>query len=306
MTDHYQRLCDELTDVLTFLPDKPEESVDATVRALWFLAAGEPRSAVRALDGTLPDLDSDATARLDGYIARRVGGEPLSHITKRQHFLGMDLLAGPEALVPRVETELLARTAIDYARELSTGGNSIHVLDVCTGSGNIALALAAHVPSARVFAADLDADAVELARLNAEHVGLAHRVDWRSGDLLAPFCNTGFAKFFDLIVCNPPYISSGKVGLMADEISAHEPRLAFDGGPLGVSLLMRLIDEAPALLKDGAWLGFEVGLGQGPSLARRLEKHADYSKVCPYKNHDDAVRTLFARRGSSSPVARSA
>jgi release factor glutamine methyltransferase len=284
-------LRDRLAAGSTMLPDKPEETSDATLRALWHAAAGEPKSVVAAASAELPPLDDGASARLNALVERRIAGVPLAHLTGRQHFAGMEMLAGAGALVPRRETELLARAAIALAR----GIDAPTIVDVCTGCGNVALALARHVPDARVSGADLSEDALALARRNAEWLGLADRVEFRCGDLLAPFDDAGFLGRVDVLTCNPPYISSAKVGQMAAEIAAHEPRLAFDGGPLGVSILMRLVQEAPQFLKPGGWLAFEVGLGQGPALVRRLKGTAAYREVREIADENGAVRAILVR-----------
>ena len=276
--------------------DKPEETPENTLRALWSAAAGTPLSAVAAADVALPDLDADAEQRLDALIERRLAGAPLAHLTGRQHFLGLDLLAGPEALIPRRETELLGRAAIELARAAGAQGRITVAVDVCTGSGNLALALAHHVEGLRVFGADLSEDAVALARRNAAVLGLANRVEFRAGDLLAPFDEDVFHGAIDLLLCNPPYISSSKVGAMPEEISAHEPRLAFDGGPLGVSLLARLMQDGIRFVRPGGWLAFEVGLGQGPAMARRLRNDGAWDEVRELIDEDGAVRALLARR----------
>jgi release factor glutamine methyltransferase len=289
-TDSLQRL----TDALDFLPDKPEETPESTLRALWHTAAGSPRSAESAMVEPLPELDEAGKGLLDELIRRRLSGMPLAHLTERQRFADMEMLAGPGALVPRKETELLARAAVDIARQQAGNQGSVRVLDVCTGSGNVALTVAYHVPAARVFAADLSEDAVALARRNAAHLKLQARTDFRSGDLLAPFDTSEFHGSIDLLTCNPPYISSAKVELMPGEIARHEPHLAFDGGPFGVAILMRLLQDAPRFLKPGGWLGFEVGLGQGPAMAKRLDK-AGCAEVRTLTDGAGSIRALFAR-----------
>jgi len=98
-----------------------------------------------------------------------------------------------------------------------------------------------------------------------------------------------------VLTCNPPYISSAKVGQMAEEISAHEPRLAFDGGPFGVAILMRLLQDAPKFLKPGGWLAFEVGLGQGPAMQKRLTSAGVYHDIRTLADHSGAIRALAAR-----------
>lgn len=276
--------------------DKPEETPENTLRALWSAATGSPLSAVAAAGATLSELDEAAERRLDDLIGKRLAGTPLAHLTGRQHFLGLELLAGPEALIPRRETELLGQAVIGLARSRDADGPPGIAVDVCTGSGNLALALAHHVAGLRVFGADLSEDAVALARRNATLLDLADRVEFHAGDLLAPFDTPVFHGAVDLLLCNPPYISSSKVGAMPEEISAHEPRLAFDGGPLGVSLLARLMQDAVRFVKPGGWLAFEVGLGQGPAMARRLRNDGAWDDVRELIDGDGAVRALLARR----------
>jgi len=295
MNPPYAELLERIARTLTFLPDKPEETPESTLRALWFTAAGSPRSAEAAMGGDLPPLEETGRSRLLALLDRRFSGVPLAHLTERQRFVDMEMLAGPGALVPRRETELLARTAIDLAREIAQRQGAVRVMDVCTGSGNVALAVAHHVPAANVFAADLSEEAVALARLNAAHLGLEARATFSAGDLLAPFDTPEFHGSIDVLTCNPPYISSGKVEQMHGEISKHEPRLAFDGGAFGVNILMRLLQDAPRFLKPGAWLAFEVGLGQGPAMAKRLEKVVGVTLVHPLKDSRGDVRALSAR-----------
>jgi release factor glutamine methyltransferase len=294
----YSRSLERIGQALTFLPDKPEETPQSTLRALWFTAAGSPRSAEGAMAGELPALDTTAEGRLESLLARRLEGVPLAHLTERQQFVGMEMLAGPGALVPRRETELLARAAIELVRGVVAKSGAANVIDVCTGSGNVALAVAHHVPEARVFGADLSEEAVTLARLNAAHLNLAQRAEFRAGDLLAPFDTADFHGTVDVLSCNPPYISSAKVEQMHGEISKYEPRLAFDGGAFGVNILMRLLQDAPRFIKPGGWLCFEVGLGQGPAMVKRLEK-SGFVDLRTEKDENGAPRALAGRLGQA-------
>jgi release factor glutamine methyltransferase len=212
--------------------------------------------------------------------------------------MGLEMLAGKEALIPRAETELLGRAALKLLRELAAGANGKQgtaVVDVCTGSGNLALALAHHEPAARVFGADLSADAVDLARRNALHLGLDARVEWRVGDLLEPFNQAEFHGQVDLLVCNPPYISSKKVDTLAGEIGGFEPRLAFDGGPLGIAILNRVIREAPTYLRPGGWLAVEVGLGQAVAMVKRMQGLGTYRLVQALSNELGEPRAVLAQ-----------
>ena len=288
--------CAALGERLQTLPDKPEETVAATLRTLWHLAAGNALSVEAALRTALSPLDSAAATRLNTLIDQRLTGIPLAHLSGRQHFMGLEMLAGKDALIPRAETELLGGAALALLREMATAQGRVTVVDVCTGSGNLALALAHHEPKARVFAADLSAEAVGLAGRNAAHLGLQERVELRCGDLLEPFNQPQFHGQVDLLVCNPPYISSQRVDTMSGEISGYEPRLAFDGGPLGVRIVQRLIREAPTYLTSGGWLAFEVGLGQGPAVMKRLSASGSFAQQKGVADADGQIRVLLASK----------
>lgn len=281
---------------LQILPDKPLETPDATLRVLWHLAAGVPLSVEAAAAAPLPVLDAAAAVRLEALIEQRLSGIPLAHQSGRQRFMGLEMLAGKEALIPRHETELLGRAAVELLQSLQADARPLRVIDVCTGSGNLALAMAHHAPHTRVFAADLSEDAVALARRNAAHLGLSAQVEFRAGDLLEPFDKPAFHASVDLLVCNPPYISSGKVDTLPDEIGCFEPRLAFDGGPLGVRILQRLIREAPLFLKPGGWLAFEVGLGQGPAVLKRLTAGGSFADQRTVSDSRGEIRAIVAQR----------
>ena len=294
MNELYRELRERLAATVRFLPDKPEETPDTTLRALWHTAAARPLSPEAAQLEPLCELDEAAQRYLRELVEKRISGVPLAHITGRQRFLDMEMLAGPEALVPRKETELLARSAIDLCAQIATD-RPLRVIDVCTGSGNVALAIARHVRHAQVFAADLSEAAVQLAERNAAHLGLTERCTFATGDLLEPFNNDEFLGRTDLVTCNPPYISSAKVQHMDREISTFEPHLAFDGGPFGVSILMRLLKDAPRFLRSGGWLAFEVGLGQGPAMTKHLKKAQGCSEVQPLFDQSGAIRGLAGR-----------
>ena len=177
----------------------------------------------------------------------------------------------------------------------ATNGHA-RVIDLCTGCGNLALALAYHERNCQVFASDLSSEAIDLAQRNAAHLALQDRVTFWIGDLFAPFDDERFVGQVDMVVCNPPYISSQHVGEMPSEIYDYEPHLAFDGGPFGVSILVKLITEAPRYLKPGGWLCFEVGLGQGELIRRRLERNGAYGDIQTRCDMDGNPRALLARR----------
>lgn len=287
------KLLSRLTSGLSLLTDKPEESAESTFKALCHLASGTRLSAVAAMRMPTQALTEQEEARLAELIELRLKGIPLAHLTGRQCFMGLEMLASPKALIPRVETELLVRTALGL---LAEGIENSLVIDACTGSANVAAAIAVHRPQATVWASDLSSEAIDFAAANIRHLGLEGRVHLLQGDLLGAFDTDEFLGKVDLIICNPPYISAPRRLAMAPEIAAHEPALAFDGGALGITILQRIITEAAPFLKTGAWLAFEVGAGQGPAMARRLQASGLYSAVRSVDNEHGEVRVLAAQR----------
>ena len=291
----FSDLLQEVERFWTPLPDKPEETPERLLSALWSTACGAPVSADRALPATLPQLDGESLERLRALIERKKSGVPLAHLTERQTFLGLELLASREALIPRKETEILGRAALVKIGCMAKKRGPLLVVDVCTGSANLALAYAYYEPQARVCASDLSPEAIELARRNAQFIGLGKRVELRVGDLLEPFESPQFVGHCDFLSCNPPYISTAKVKQMHPEISQHEPEAAFNGGAFGVSILMKLVKNAPRFLRPGGWLGFEVGHGQGAGLARQLERNTAFAAVETYSDPAGEIRAILAR-----------
>ncbi len=278
---------------LTFLADKPEETIESTLKALWLTAAGTPKSAQTAATCDLPLLTPEEEKELAELVEKRLSGTPLAHITGRQQFMRVELLTSPEALIPRKETEILGRQALKLLTQLATWQDEIILMDVCTGAGNLIVSLAVNIPEVQGYAADLSEDAVNLAKKNVSLHQLQDRVEVRAGDLLAPFDNEKFHHRVDVLLCNPPYISSGRVSEMAREISEHEPRLAFDGGPFGIKILNSLMKQAPQFLKPGGWLAFEVGSGQGESIVKRMEK--SYSNVQTACDENGEIRVVMGQ-----------
>ena len=290
-SDSFDRLVRRVAASFAGLPDKPEETPAGTVSALWLAAAGMPCSVEAAAERPLPSLDDAHMAALEALVERRVSGQPLAHLTGRQRFMGLDFIAGPDALVPRKETELLGGLALARLAGIAAP----RVIDLCTGSGNLAVAVAAKTPGAVVDAADLSAEAVAMARRNAALHGVDGRVRFHVGDLFDALPRAALAGAADLVVCNPPYISSAKVEGMPEEISRYEPRMAFDGGTFGLSIVGRLIKEAPLFLKRGGWLCFEIGKGQGPYWLKALGRMTIYGAIETADDADGDVRALAAK-----------
>jgi release factor glutamine methyltransferase len=206
-----------------------------------------------------------------------------------QTFMGIDLDISPGALVPRQETELLGWTAV----KLLAGLEAPRVIDMCCGSGNLACAMARAVPGARVWASDLTDGCVTLARRNVEKLELSDRIRVHQGDLFAPLAELE-AGSIDLVVCNPPYISSGKLAERHD--LADEPREAFDGGPYGLTIHQRVLKEALPFLRPGGWLAFEFGLGQERQLSTLFKRVRAYEAIELIQNEAGEPRVAIGRK----------
>ena len=290
----YAECLQKLSAELQSLPDKSEESADATLRALWVKAQGEVKSVLAAQNVELKELNEAQTILLKAAIDDRLLGVPLAHITQRQAFMGLELKSTEAALIPRKETEILANLVLDYACQLDS--QQPLILDICTGCGNIALTVFKRIQSAKVYGADISADAIALANENAKLLACGDGVKFFVGDLLEPFRSDDFIGKVDILICNPPYILSANVEKMPIEISQYEPKLAFDGGALGIGIIDKVIRQAPEFLKDKAWLCMEIGAGQGPFVEKRINKSGLYDEVKLAKDSDGVIRAISARK----------
>lgn len=194
-------------------------------------------------------LPPDRSDLFFSCLSRRESGEPLQYITGTWEFFGLEFFTDKRALIPRPETELLVECVIDLV------SNTVQILDVCTGSGCIALALA-HVlrERAEITAADISPDALALAKKNAERLGLSAHVKFLESDLLEKISGE-----FDIIVANPPYITTSEMQTLPPDVRDHEPHLALDGGKDGLDLYRRLVPQAKKALRGGGALVCEIG-----------------------------------------------
>ena len=196
--------------------------------------------------------------RFAALLARRARREPMAYVLGEREFWGLPFEVNPAVLVPRPETELIVEEAVRLA---ATAPPRI-ILDVCTGSGCLAVALAHEFPGAAVVATDISADALEVARRNAARNGVADRVAFQQADML-----DGVATRADLIVCNPPYVNSGDEPGLMPEVRGYEPHIALFGGADGLLFVRRLLATAPAHLNPGGRLLVEVGYDQDDRVA---------------------------------------
>jgi len=291
----FDQSVDRLQAGARFAADKPDETPEATARALWLAAAGLP-TAVSRVPMQLPSLTEAQAGVLATMVDRRIAGEPLAYLVGRQEFMGHEFVTAPGALIPRRETELLGKAALAIARERAAREGAVRILDLCTGSGNLAIALALGEPLARVWASDLEGEAVAVASRNAAWHGVERRVTLLQGNLFGALDGlTPPPPPFDLVVCNPPYIPSRKAQSLPVEVAGHEPIAAFDGGDFGLSILFRLVAEAPRHLVPGGWLCFELGAGQGPLVEKRLAGRGAYHEIRTVPDDAGTIRAVLAR-----------
>jgi release factor glutamine methyltransferase len=232
------------------------------------------------------ELAEDELAPLREFVRRRGQGEPLQHLLGTVEFAGQVFLCDKRALVPRPETEELVEKIAD--RRLQIG--DCRILDVGTGSGVIALSLAAKFPQASVTATDVSEDALALARENAERLGLTSRIEFRHGDLL-----TCVDHAYDLIVANLPYVPTADRATLSREVR-NDPEIALFGGERGDEIVRKLIEAAPSHLAPGGLLALEVGIGQADDLAAFMARK-NYHDIETHRDYAGVIRFLFGRHG---------
>lgn len=239
-------------------------------------AAGRPREHLLLCpEAPLSQPERDRALAL---AARRAAREPLAYVLGRAEFYSLDFAVGPAAIVPRPETEVLVEAVAERARAI---GASLAV-DVGTGCGVVAVALARELPGMRVVAVDVSLEAARLAARNAARLGVAERVHVVCGDLLGPV-----GPPVDCVAANLPYVRAGEFAGLDPEVSCWEPRAALDGGRDGLEVIRRLVVQLPAHLASGGFAALEVGAGQGEKVANaliraglvRVEMIPDYAGV---------------------------
>jgi len=202
------------------------------------------------------ELTAEDLARCDEALARRATGVPAQYITGHQEFWGLDFIVSPAVLIPRPETEHVVEAVLELTKT-DGGGPSLHqlrIVDVGTGSGAIALALAKELPTAEIHATDISLAALEVARANAARLELTSRIVFHGTDLLSGLP----AAPFDIVVSNPPYVGNSEEESVQLEVRKFEPRNAVFAGPTGMEVIERMVPQAHAALAPEGWLVFEI------------------------------------------------
>ena len=228
---------------------------------------------------------------------KRKQGVPFEYIVGMAPFMGEFFYCSRDALIPREETELLAKIALNFIKEKQQQAHHLKLIDMGTGCGNIAISLALNSENTTVIASDLNPETVAVTRKNVAKFNLEDRVTVHQGDLFKPISGKGYEGDVDIIVCNPPYIPSGSLKNMAPEIIGHEPKEAFDAGPFGLDFFRRLLNDAIIFLKPGGILVFEIGAGQEKLVTRLFKKREEYNNI-QYHDDGEQIRVISAMRQS--------
>jgi release factor glutamine methyltransferase len=239
------------------------------------------------------ELTSDETQRYDEALARRATGVPAQYITGHQEFWGMVLIVSPAVLIPRPETEHVVEAVLGLAktRIMERRASPPVLVDVGTGSGAIALALAKELPTAEIHATDISPAALEVARANAARHELTSRIEFHQADLLDGFSPPSF----DFVVSNPPYVGDSEEDSVQLEVRKFEPRNAVFAGPTGLEVIDRLISQAETILKPGGWLIFEIS---GTIADRVRNLLAGWDEVAIKNDLQGIARVAIARKPS--------
>ena len=251
-------------------------------------AAGFDRAALLVRGREL--VEPGAARRYECLLGERERRVPLAYVTGEREFWSLRLRVDRRVLVPRPETETLVEAALDRI------GPGARVADVGTGSGAIVIALARELGSGTFLGTDCSAFAIEVARANAAEHGLAERIEFFEGDLLAPLA--GRPGLLDALVSNPPYIPTGELCDLQPEVRDFEPRTALDGGSDGLVLISRIVAGAPALLRCGGWLLLEVGAGQADAVRSLLHRTGRFDDVSTRRDLAGIERVVAARRAA--------
>jgi release factor glutamine methyltransferase len=228
-------------------------------------------------------LSADESAQFENFVTRRAAFEPIQYILGVQEFFGLPFAVTPDVLIPRPETEHLVEAVLQRVNPQTDA----HILDVGTGSGAIAVALAFALPQAHLTAVDLSPAALAVARRNAERHGVGERISFLHSDLLTAF----HGVHFDVVVSNPPYIAEQEV--LPPEVAGYEPRSALYAGVTGLEIYVRLIPQAHIALKPKGWLLLEIGYEQSPAIRSLL---SDWTDVSFLNDLQGIPRVAVARR----------
>lgn len=255
-----------ITKGMIMLKSNNVESPKLKARLLLQYVLDKPRQYIIVYDNK--EIDKQQQWQYFVNIEKLTRGIPLQHITHRQEFMKMDFFVDENVLIPRSDTEILVEEVIKIAQKY----NSPRILDLCTGSGAIAISLKKFVPNADITAVDISEKALEIAQKNAEK--LEAKINFVKSDLFDKLDN----KKFDIIVSNPPYIRKDEIKKLSEEVQK-EPKIALDGGEDGLDFYRIIAEQAINYLKTGSFLCFEIGYNQKNDVIKIIEDEQNYKNT---------------------------
>ena len=240
-------------------------------------------------------LSDKDLAAYRALVQRAAEDEPIAYLTGRAHFFNLEFDVTRDVLIPRPDTETLVENVMQFVRH-QPGMEAPRVLDLCTGSGCIAAAIAHHIKSAVVTATEISPPAVAIARKNIERLGLTGRVLVEEGDLFEPLNNMVDVRPFDLIVSNPPYIPTAQMETLDRSVKDYEPLQALDGGLDGLVIHRRILDQSPERLVPGGRVFLEIAFDQGELAMQVAQEYPAFEDVRVLKDFGGRDRVLTAKR----------
>ena len=238
-------------------------------------------------------LDDEQQRAFAEVIRRRTGREPLQHIIGSQEFWGLEFMVTPDVLIPRPETEHIIEAALAIVQDRNS---PVRIIDLCTGSGCIAVSLAKELAAARIIATDASEKALAVARENSRRHGVAERIRFLQGDLFRPLEELDLRGQVDILVSNPPYVLAGNLSTLQPEVRDYEPQMALIAGPEGTEIAIRIIRTAPEYLKQNGALIMEMGMGQSEALMRAVAATSAYAGPDILKDLAGINRVIVARK----------
>ena len=219
-------------------------------------------------------------------IKRLIQGEPLQYITGMQEFMKLIFFVNKNVLIPRQDTEILVEEVIEIAKNFE----NLEILDLCTGSGAIAVSLAKYVSSAKITAVDISKEALEIARKNAKFNGVYQNIEFLESDMFKKLKN----RKFDIIVSNPPYIASDIIKTLPKDVQ-REPRIALDGGKNGLDFYNQIAEEGYKYLNRGGYICLEIGYDQARSVKEIFDRYSVYTQTYCKKDLCENDRVLVSK-----------
>ena len=236
-------------------------------------------------------LDASETERFEALVARRERGEPVAYLIGKREFRSLDFTVTPDVLIPRPETEHLVEAVVDF---LASRPGPQRILDLGTGSGAIAVSVAKECPEAEVWATDVSAPALAVARENARRHGVERRIHLFHGDLCAPARD--LPGYLDAVVSNPPYIPTREMTRLPRDVRDWEPSLALDGGVDGMGFHRRIAEEGIPLLREGGLLAVEIGADLGDAVCELFRAHRDIREIRMLRDYAELPRVVAGER----------